>query len=294
MDKLHIWLLGGFRVALGGQEVPEAAWRLRKARAIVKVLALTPGRRLHREQLADALWPDLPVAAAANQLRKALHEVRQVLGADSVGSVGDQLSLHADFVDVSAFETALLAARRSGEPAAYQSAVDLYRGDLLPEDRYEEWAEPHADRLRRQAHEFLVEWAALLEARADVDAAITALRRVLADEPSHEEAGAAVMRLQALAGRRSSAMAAYDALRVALDRDLGVAPSPATERLYEQIRAGRMTPPELTADLWRQVGDLRSVAGDLRGARLAYESALASAAAPDRARLHRKAAGALV
>ncbi|WP_020393013.1 BTAD domain-containing putative transcriptional regulator [Kribbella catacumbae] len=294
MDELRIWLLGGFRAAVNGQELPEAAWRLRKARAIVKVLALTPGRRIHRERLAEALWPGLPVAAAANQLRKALHEVRQVLGADRVGSVGDQLSLHADFVDVSAFETAVLAARRSGEPEAYQAAVDLYGGDLLPEDRYEEWAEPHTDRLRREAHELLVEWAALLEARADVDAAIAALRRVLADEPSHEEAGAALMRLQALAGRRSAAMAEYDALRLALDRDLGVTPSAATERLYAQIRAGRMTPPELTADLWHQVGDLRSVAGDLLGARLAYESALGSAAAPDRARLHRKAASALV
>ena len=40
-------------------EVDERAWRLRKARTLVKVLALEPGRRLHREQVMELLWPEL-------------------------------------------------------------------------------------------------------------------------------------------------------------------------------------------------------------------------------------------
>ncbi len=45
------------------------------------------------------------------------------------------------WVDVEAFEDAVAAARRTGEPAALRAAVELYAGDLLPEDRYERWAE---------------------------------------------------------------------------------------------------------------------------------------------------------
>ena len=52
------------------------------------------------------------------------------------------------WVDVDAFEQAASTARRSREPTAYEAALDLYGGELLPADRYEEWAEEHRQRLR--------------------------------------------------------------------------------------------------------------------------------------------------
>ena len=54
----RVCLLGGFSVATEDGVVEERAWRLRKAKALVKLLALAPERRLHRERLADLLWPD--------------------------------------------------------------------------------------------------------------------------------------------------------------------------------------------------------------------------------------------
>ena len=53
MEELRVWLLGGFRVCVGGRDVAAAQWRLRKARALVRLLALAPGRRLHREEITD-------------------------------------------------------------------------------------------------------------------------------------------------------------------------------------------------------------------------------------------------
>lgn len=63
-----IGLLGGFLATVGGEPVAESLWRLRKGRELVKLLALAPDHRLHREQLMDALWPELDPAAAANNL----------------------------------------------------------------------------------------------------------------------------------------------------------------------------------------------------------------------------------
>jgi DNA-binding SARP family transcriptional activator len=74
MDELRIHLLGGFRVSVGTHEIADNEWRLRKAKALVKVLALAPGHQLHRDQVVDQLWPDLSLDAAANQFRKALHD----------------------------------------------------------------------------------------------------------------------------------------------------------------------------------------------------------------------------
>ena len=57
--SVRITLLGGFSADVGHGPVDPSAWRRRHAAALVKVLALAPGRRLHREQLMDMLWPEL-------------------------------------------------------------------------------------------------------------------------------------------------------------------------------------------------------------------------------------------
>jgi DNA-binding SARP family transcriptional activator len=80
--------------------------------------------------------------AASNRLRKTLHAARRALdpagGSRYLASENDSLVLcpgSSLWVDVEAFEEAAAIARREHEPAAYRAAIDLYAGDLLPEDR---------------------------------------------------------------------------------------------------------------------------------------------------------------
>src|SRR4051794_17018202 len=86
---LRIRLLGGFEVAAGDRAVPESAWRLRRAKSLVKLLALAPVRCVHREQVAELLWPDRDQASAANNLRQTLFVARRAL--DGVGLDGSAL-----------------------------------------------------------------------------------------------------------------------------------------------------------------------------------------------------------
>ena len=65
---VRVRLLGGFDVVVEGRPVPPAEWRRRSAAGLVKLLAVQPGRRLRREQVIDALWPDLLVDEAAPRL----------------------------------------------------------------------------------------------------------------------------------------------------------------------------------------------------------------------------------
>jgi DNA-binding SARP family transcriptional activator len=76
---IRVRLLGGFSVWVGSRAVSEGAWRLRKAKSLVKLLSLSPGHALHREQLMDLLWPELGKTAATNNLRGALHAARRAL-----------------------------------------------------------------------------------------------------------------------------------------------------------------------------------------------------------------------
>jgi predicted ATPase/DNA-binding SARP family transcriptional activator len=159
MGNVTVTLLGGFAAAVDGEAVPEAAWRLKKARELVKLLALAPGHRLHREQAMDVLWRDRGPAAAANNLHQAVHVARRALDADAIELRDEVLLLTAD-VDVDLFELAAADARRAGTPAAYRAALELYGGELLPENRYEDWAEARRGELAELAAELADEVAA--------------------------------------------------------------------------------------------------------------------------------------
>lgn len=144
--RASVTLLGGFAAEVGGAPVPDSAWRLRKAKDLVKLLALADGRRLHREQAMDLLWPDRRLEAAANNLNQAVHAARKALGAEAIDLQDGVLRLEAD-LDVEAFESAAVDARRDRTGAACERALALYGGELLPENRYDGWAELERGRL---------------------------------------------------------------------------------------------------------------------------------------------------
>ena len=164
MGDVSVSLLGGFSAEVDGVAVPATAWRLKKARELVKLLALAPGHRLHREQAMDVLWRDLGPAAAANNLHQAVHVARRTLDADAIELRDEVLTLTAD-IDVDRFELAAADARRLETPAAYRAAVALYTGELLPENRYDDWAETRREELATLAAELEEESAALGSAR---------------------------------------------------------------------------------------------------------------------------------
>jgi len=245
-------LLGSFRVAVGLRTIEESEWRLRKAASLLKLLALAPEHRLHKEQVKELLWPDLAPKAASNNLHHALHHVRRTLEPTRKPSAsrylhlrGEQLALCPQeplWVDVEAFEEAAIIAKRRREATVYRAALELYTGELLPEDRYEEWVQERREELKRTYINLLLELAALYEEREEFGAAIEALERTVAEEPTHEEAYARLMRLYTLSGRHQEALGQYERLRQVLMRELGREPAGASRLLYEKILAGRFPP----------------------------------------------------
>ncbi len=256
-EAVRVWLLGGFRVSVGPRAIQVDAWRLRKAASLVKLLALLPGHRLHREQAMGLLWPDLSKEAASNNLRQILHAARRTVGLDPasgsryLASEGESLVLCPGgnlSVDVRAFEEAAATARRSREPAAYRAAIELYTGDLLPEERYEEWAEVRREELRQLYFASLVELARLHEECGEHEPAVEVLCKAVAEEPALEEALAGLMSLYALSGRPERALAQYERFRETLAKRLGTRPSAPTRRLRDEIAAGAFPPTRPSAE----------------------------------------------
>ncbi|XVS66119.1 BTAD domain-containing putative transcriptional regulator [Actinosynnema sp. CA-299493] len=219
----QVRVLGRFAVSVDGSPVPGDVWRNRRAADVVKLLAVAPGHRLHREQVMDRLWPDLPADAAGANLRKAVFHARRALGrADAVRCEGRLLTLWPGGVldvDLDRFERAADAALASGDAGRCALAAAGYRGGLLVDDRYECWV--------AEAHEKVEgRYTALLRAAGDWE-------RLFDLDETDEQAHRAVMRRHLAAGRRGEALRQFDRLRRALRERIGIGPDAETVALYE-------------------------------------------------------------
>ncbi len=227
MREIHVTLLGRFAVTVGGVPVAEAGWKRRHAAAVVKVLALAPGRRLHREQVIDLVWPGDTIAATVPKLHKAAHFARRAIGVpDSVVLRGDQVVLCPGgnvIVDAVRFGELARRALTAGDAAAAREALALYGGELLPADRYEEWAETRREQLS-QSHLDLLRLDGQWEAVAELD-------------PGDERAHLALMRRHAANGDRHAALRQFDRLDRALQQELGLAPGPEASALRDRLLA---------------------------------------------------------
>jgi predicted ATPase/DNA-binding SARP family transcriptional activator len=251
-SSVQIRLFGAFAASVGDTPVPEGAWRLRKGKSLVKLLALSPERRIHRDRATELLWPDRAPEAASNNFHQALYVARRAFesaGADASTIIplrDDMLLLDPGagvHVDVNAFEAAAAKARESGEPSDYRAALELHSGELLPEDRFEAWAADRREALNETHLALLLELADRLGASGDGAAAIELLEQAVVIDPLHEPAHRALMRLFVAAGRRQQALAQYQRLRAALKRELEADPDPQTAGLYRALLRGEAAEP---------------------------------------------------
>jgi DNA-binding SARP family transcriptional activator len=83
----------------------------------------------------------------------------------------------------------------------------------------------------------MVRGGALLEAEGDIKGALHLVRRALAHDAWREDLYQAAMRYQIEVGQRSAAVDTFMACKGKLAEDLGLDPSAATRRLYDQILA---------------------------------------------------------
>ena len=226
--QLQVHLLGRFSVAVDGVERATEHWPSLRAMHLVQLLSLGPRRRLTRDEVIEALWPQLEPEAGAANLRKAAHHARQALGRqDGVVLRGGDVALWPDrpvVVDAERFEAGARAALAGRDPAACAAAAKLYGGALLPGSPYEAWAEPARERLRERFVDLLrasAQWERLAEADPT-------------DEPAHRM----LMEQELAADNRAAAIRWYARLRGALQQTLGVTPDRQTEALYERCVAG--------------------------------------------------------
>ncbi len=253
-----------------------------KTYGLLTYLALSRGPQ-SRDKLAGLFWGDLPQARAQRNLRHSLwnllHQLRipehppLILSDKHIVEFNPQ----ADYwLDVEEFESRLglgsqdsfksKAAQAHGRrrtatiPQAvslpiphvmWREAMDLYGGDLLeglyvddaPE--FGEWLLAERERLKAMAVRTLQRLVSYFVVSADYGPGLETARRLLAMDPWVEEAHRHMMRLLALNGQRTAALAQYETCRRILKKELGIEPSAETTSLYRRLSESPSLPAEI-------------------------------------------------
>jgi DNA-binding SARP family transcriptional activator/predicted ATPase/TolA-binding protein len=250
--KLELSLLGHVEIRRDG--LPVRGFVSTKVEALLIYLAAT-GQPHRRESLAGLLWGNKSDERARGNLRKALSNLRRLVG-ESVLVSGQTVTFNRDAVaclDVAVFEAALAINQANPENlTALAAAVEEYRDDFLTgftvEEAlpFEEWLLVERERLRRLVIQALYRLGAAYTARGEYAAGIEVTSRLLALEPWQEEAHRQMMTLLARSGQQAAALAQYETCRRILARELGVEPLPETQALYRRLKTrGRPSPHNL-------------------------------------------------
>ena len=262
MPQLSLTFLGGFEVTLEAE--PVTAFGAEKARALLAYLAIESHRPHRRAELAAMFWPDLSEKKASHNLSQSLLRLRTALGEKKHSRLSSfvvitpqdiQFNINSDYqLDVTRFRELLKQSYQHTHPEGtscpvcmqrYRQAAELYRGDLLsgllvPDSvTFEEWRLVQQEELHHQALEVLGRLASHDEQRGEYGRVQEYVRRQIALEPWREEAHLQLMRALAKSGQSSAALKQYEIYKNTLELELGVRPSIAVTRYYEQIRAGK-------------------------------------------------------
>ena len=237
--ELTIKALGRTRVdsregPLGGN------WLQQRPGQILKYLICERDRVVQAEEIAEALWP-YSGRQALSSVRHFVHALRDKLEPGRARHTttpfiitvrgGYAINRRHVRIDADVFSQAardgLNAAQRGDDEGAselLELAISLYRGDLLEDEPYAEWAMAERDRLRGMATDALRTLARIALARGDHATAVSQLERLGEFEPFDTDVHRELLRVLLSVGRRSEAVRRYQTFRARLSKEFNTQP----------------------------------------------------------------------
>jgi DNA-binding SARP family transcriptional activator len=237
----RFYLLGGLRVERDGREIDLPPYR---CQPLLVFLLLNHTRSVRRERLAGNLFPDLSHKLAHKHLSDHLWLIRSALPELQIESTGHTVQINSSpiWLDCEAFSEGI----RQNETEAMFAAVQLYKGDLVP-DLYADWAVLAREQYRNKYVNTLLVLASRYEKMGQYLRSIEMMNRHLLEEPFDEAAVRQLMRTYVRIGRRGLAISTFEKYRLLWIEQLNIQPEDETQVLYESILA-RTNSPKTSAD----------------------------------------------
>jgi DNA-binding SARP family transcriptional activator/tetratricopeptide (TPR) repeat protein len=251
--RTQLRLVGSFAVARGSSPVSAAELGSRKARVLLKLLAVERAHAVPVERITEVLWGAAAPAGPAQNIATLVSRLRRGLGAGVIhgGRAGYRLgsppAVQVDLDDARRWADEAGRRLAAAEPALALAAASRARdilaaGVVLEDEPGADWAHParaEQSQLIQRARQILAE-AAL--ATGDPGVAAPAAAAAVADDPYDERARRTLMRAHAAAGEPGRALATYAELRDLLTAELGADPAAETQQLHLAVLRERELP----------------------------------------------------
>jgi DNA-binding SARP family transcriptional activator len=234
-DRVRIEDQGRIAIEIGDRLMPGSTVR-RKVLAMLCYLLTRPNMSATRDQVLDALWPELDPEIAVNSLNQTIYFLRRVfeesysddLSPGYVHHDSDVVWLDGELVSSRSIECRNLIRDLPSQPSP--DDVDLltmtYKGRFALDFEYEEWAAAYRDPLHA-AYLEIVERSVLDDFRTGHhDRGITVARRALEVDPAAEQIELCLLRLYRVTGAHSAAAEQYAHYAAVMRDELGVEPPP--------------------------------------------------------------------
>jgi DNA-binding SARP family transcriptional activator len=234
-DRIVVEDQGRVFIRIGNRTVAGSDVR-RKVLAMLCFLVSRQDLAATRDQVLDALWPELDPDVAINSLNQTLYFLRRVFEEDysddlSPGYIhhdSDVLWLDPELVTARSVNCRRLIRELPDQPVPdeVEALVQTYRGRFALDFEYEEWAGAYRDSLHASYLE-IVERSVLDDfATGHHDRAISVARRALEVDPSAEQIEVCLLRLYRVTGAHSAAAEQYGHYATVMRDELGIEPPP--------------------------------------------------------------------
>jgi DNA-binding SARP family transcriptional activator len=254
---LVIYCLGPFRVYNNEQLVEK--WPGRKCKSIFKYMITHREPPVHREILMDLFWRDSDPEAARRNLYQAIYNLRQalqtgdpdfpyILREESCYYLNPDVELWVDSEAFALYYQTGQRLEREGRlheaVREYEMADNLYEGEFLAEDRYEDWPLVQRENLKHAHLDILDRLSQYYFDQAQFAMCSAFCQKILTEDNCREDAHRRLMRCYLRQGQRHLALRQYHLCVEVLKRELDVPPMPATIELYRKIQKNRVQFPE--------------------------------------------------
>ena len=227
--------LGRVRIVTGGRVIQGTSVR-RKVLACLVFLGSQPELAATRDQVLDALWPDLSPEVAVNSLNQTIYFLRRVfepaykedLSPEYVHHDSDLLWLDPELVSSRSAQcwSLLRSLPAAANPQDVQRLCELYSGRFALDFAYEEWAVAYRDALHA-AFLQVVETAVADDLQTGhLDRGVSVARRALEIDPEAEHVELSLLRLYRRSGAHAAAAEQYAHYSTMLRAELGLEPPP--------------------------------------------------------------------
>ncbi|HKO96889.1 MAG TPA: BTAD domain-containing putative transcriptional regulator [Pyrinomonadaceae bacterium] len=226
------------------------AWSTRRARDILCFIVSRRHHRASKDTIIDTFWGETDFDVVEKNFHPTVSHIRKALNSNQplkqnflLYRDGDY-QLNSEFsyrIDVEEFDRLVSegeSARRARQfeqcIAAYDSALELYRGEFM-QGSYEPWVEEQRTYYREQYLRLLEALAGVAQTSEDWPKAMQLAQLIIREDQFREDIHCVLIKAHAAMGNRGAAKEHYEGLKRLLESELGVEPSPETRKLYQQL-----------------------------------------------------------